>query len=71
MEKLSYRPDARENNGDWVILIGEGDDRRRFGTVSMIAKAKRGDGWKTPDPEGEAIAQRLCDLWNAKLEGAK
>jgi hypothetical protein len=64
-EKLYFPGDLhRENNGDWIILIGEGDDRRRFGTIAMQAKAKRGDGWKTPDPAGEAMARRLVELWN-------
>ena len=62
---------ARENNGDWILMIGEGDDRRRFGTVSMVAKAKRGQGWNAPDPEGFAQSQRICDLWNSQPRNKK
>lgn len=67
MEKLTFKGEtARENNGDWIILIGEGDNQRRFGTIAFQGKAKRGQGWATPDPKGEALARRLVEIWNSK-----
>jgi hypothetical protein len=57
---------GRENNGDWILMLGDDEEAVRFGTVSMVAKAKRGQGWNTPDPEGFARAQAICDMWNAR-----
>lgn len=51
----------RDNNGDWVILREDGE---RFGTVSFRGKAKRGQTWNAPDPEGQAAARRLVAMWN-------
>jgi hypothetical protein len=57
---------VRENNGDWIIMVGPRDEAQRLCTVSMRAEAKRGKGWQTPDPEGFANAERLVALWNAR-----
>lgn len=51
----------RDNNGDWVILWEDGG---RMGTVCFMGKAKRGEAYRAPDPEGLAIARRLVSLWN-------
>lgn len=74
MEKLRIAATAigdeihygRENNGDWILMIGDGDSERRFGTVSFQGKAKRGQAWCAPDPAGLAAARLICDLWNSK-----
>jgi hypothetical protein len=52
----------RENNGDWIICTEDGVGIIR---VAFQGTAKRGEGYKSPDPVGQAMANRIIDLWNA------
>ena len=60
---------SRENDGSFIIIEeSEDSDHPRIGTASFRGIAKRGKGWETPDPEGEANAHLLAaapDLLNA------
>ena len=62
---------GRDNNGDWILMIGEGDNKRRFGAVSFQGKAKRGQAYNAPDPEGFAAAQLVCRMWNDRATEAR
>lgn len=52
----------RDNNGDWIVGIVDGG---RFCAVTFQGKAKRGQTYNAPDPEGFENAQRLTLAWNA------
>lgn len=47
----------RENDGTWTICDSMGT---RVASASMKAKAKRGQGYCTPDPEGMANARLIA-----------
>jgi len=48
----------RENNGDWIIVKADGSGR--IGTATFRGKAKRGQAWQAPDPEGLANARLIA-----------
>lgn len=50
----------RENSGDWII--GNGDVR--VGTATFKGRAKRGEGYNAPDPEGMANAKLFAASWD-------
>ena len=52
----------RENDGSWIIADSEGVGRI---TVRFQGKAKRGQAWNAPDPEGQALARKITDFLNA------
>ncbi len=58
---------VRQNDGAMTIMRGDpdGEDYTPALMVPMIVRAKRGEAWKTADPEQEAFAQRVVDLLNA------
>lgn len=65
-------PIMRHNDGSMVIMLRLSDDEfdvRPALTVPMIIHAKRGEAWKTTDPEQEAFAARVVDLLNAAERG--
>jgi hypothetical protein len=59
----------RENDGTLVIMHGDSrkrdEDTRRAVLVPRVTRLKRTAPYDTPDPEQEALAQRLVDLLNA------
>ena len=59
----------RQNDGAMIIMEGEaGDEETRPALhVPMIVRPKRGEGWRTDDPEQEAFARRVVDLLNAEF----
>lgn len=61
----------RHNDGAITIMKGEEDDEdnRAVLHVLMTVRPKRGEAWKTEDPEQEAFAQRVVDLLNAAEVG--
>lgn len=73
--KVSYGPDnsdlgrpaepMRGNDGSFILMGGEGDNRTRVAVVDFQGEAKRGEAWRTPDPVGLSNAHRLAACWNA------
>lgn len=53
----------RENDGTWIITDAEGVGVIR---VAFQGKAKRGQGWQAPDPEGMKLAHMIVDAVNEK-----
>lgn len=53
---------ARENDGTWIIRDADGYGVIR---VAFQGKAKRGQGWNAPDPEGMKIARMIVSAVNA------
>ena len=47
----------RDNDGSFVIVTKDGE---RIGTAAFQGKAKRGEMWRTPNPEGEANARLMA-----------
>jgi hypothetical protein len=45
---------GRDNDGAYIIVAGDGDGRKRIGTADLQVKAKRGEAWRTDDPEALA-----------------
>ena len=59
---------SQANDGSFTIMLRYGpdsDDVKPLCAVSFHGAAKRGQAWQTPDPEGEANARRIVELWNA------
>lgn len=56
----------RDNNGDWVVGGGDG----RIAAVRFQGKAKRGEAYNAPDPEGMANG-RLISAAPDMLEALK
>lgn len=56
----------RQNDGSFIIMRGVrgSDDAVPILHTLPQIKAKRGQGWNTPDPEGEKFARDLVDLLN-------
>ena len=52
----------RENDGTWIITDADGNGAVR---VTFRGKAKRGQGWNAPDPEGQELARRVVAAFNA------
>lgn len=52
----------RENDGSWVIADKDGNG---IITVRFQGKAKRGQAWNAPDPEGQALARNIVKCVNA------
>ena len=50
----------RHNDGSFNIVAGEGDDRKPVATATFQGKAKRGQAYSAPDPEGLANAQLIA-----------
>lgn len=65
---------SRENDGSLIIMAGNesSEDTTRVGVINMRKRPKRGEAWKTSDPEQEAMAQFIIDAVNEKIarEGA-
>ena len=56
----------RQNDGDWLLCIQYPDgERNGFATIRAVAESKRGQGYVTPDPEGQANAFEVVRRWNA------
>lgn len=53
---LAHEGYFRENDGSWVI---QGSTGARVATVQFKGKAKRGERWNAPDPEGQANAELI------------
>jgi hypothetical protein len=51
----------RDNDGSWIITDAEG-----FGVirVAFMGKAKRGQAWNAPDPEGMKLARMIVKSVN-------
>ena len=66
--KILNRPYAehegypRENDGSWIIRDFNGDG---IITVRFQGKAKRGQAWNAPDPEGMRVARLIVEAVNA------
>jgi hypothetical protein len=57
----------RHNDGSLNIMATDEDgDPIPVLTVRMGVSAKRGDAWKTDDPDQEAFAQHVVDLLNGE-----
>lgn len=56
----------RGNDGSFILMGGDqnSDDRKRIAVVDFHGKAKRGELYRAPDPEGLANAHRLAACWN-------
>jgi hypothetical protein len=50
----------RENSGDWVVGFTSEHGQGRIAAVAFKGKAKRGQGWTAPDPEGMANARLIA-----------
>jgi hypothetical protein len=46
----------RSNDGDWMVVWSDGG----LASVQFKGKAKRGQGYQTPDPEGMANARLIA-----------
>ena len=55
----------RDNDGSWIILDATGE---RVCTVAFKGKAKRSEAWKAPDTEGQAIAEFIVNVVNARKD---
>jgi hypothetical protein len=55
----------RDNDGSWVIQDNEGN---RIASVTFKGKAKRGETWNAPDPEGQANAELIVKAVNAYVK---
>jgi hypothetical protein len=57
---------ARDNDGSMIIMHGDpnDDDTRRAVIVPRVVRLKRSASYDTPDPEQEALAQKIVDLLN-------
>ena len=53
----------RENDGTWIITDADGNGVIR---VNFQGKAKRGQGYAVPDPEGMKLARMIVEALNAK-----
>lgn len=74
--EVSYGPDyselgkppepVRGNDGSFILMGGDrkSEDRKRIAVVDFHGKAKRGELYRAPDPEGLANAHRLAACWN-------
>lgn len=51
----------RENDGSWIISDSSG---MRFAIVPFCGKAKRGEAWNAPDPEGMEHAEFIVRAVN-------
>ena len=51
----------RDNDGAWILTDESGN---RAVTVAFRGKAKRGQAWNSPDPEGQAMANRIVESFN-------
>lgn len=64
----------RHNDGSLVIMQTDGEEgaedaeNRPCLLVPRVNPAKRGEAWKTPDPDQEAFARRVVALLNRSLE---
>lgn len=56
----------RENDGAWVIKDA---NHKRLFTVAFQGKAKRGQAFNAPDPEGYELAKLLVDLLTKHTKG--
>lgn len=54
----------RENDGSWIIQ--DADTGLGIITVRFQGKAKRGQAWNAPDPEGMAIARLIVEAVNTR-----
>jgi hypothetical protein len=65
LDPTDARP-MRHNDGSMIIMYGEpgGDGTRPALLVPMIIRPKRGDAWKTHDPQQEEFAKKVVDLLN-------
>lgn len=50
----------RDNDGSFKIGAGHEEDRTPVGTAAFRGSAKRGEGYRTPDPEGLANAHLMA-----------
>jgi len=53
----SWRQYSRRNEGHWVIVTDDGDF---LGLAAFQGLAKRGEAYRTPDPEGLANARLIA-----------
>lgn len=53
---------ARHNDGSFIVMCGDRDDEDRgpVADVKFCGKAKRGEAWRTEDPEGLARAHLIA-----------
>lgn len=61
----------RLNDGTFIVMEGVGDSDDVVRPVLHVLPqhdAKRGKGYSTPDPDGEAFARSVVDLLNKHLK---
>lgn len=63
-KKIEVTKPFRTNDGSIIIMFEEGDDMRQALLVPRIARVKRADAYSAPDPEQEALAERVVRLLN-------
>jgi hypothetical protein len=55
-----YNAGFRSNDGSFAVTQDQEYDPTHIGFVTFHGKAKRGQAWCTPDPEGEANARLIA-----------
>jgi hypothetical protein len=56
----------RDNDGSWIIQDSEGN---RIAAAIFKGKAKRGEAWNAPDPDGKSNVELIVRAVNAYVKG--